>query len=174
MKVRMITESDRSWAAALVAQHFCSTEIVSRGVLHDTRALPGLVIEDAKARLGFVQYSIVGTRCEVVAIVIMQPRQGLGRRLMEALSSIARGHNCSCLWLVTTNDNRGAQAFYAALGWKLVAVHHGAVAVSRRQKPEIPERASDGTPIEDELEYELGLAETGEGRLQPRAGGIVA
>lgn len=163
MNIRTITESDRSWAADVVAQHFCTPEIISRGVRHDTRSLPGLVVEDAKARLGLVHYCIVGTRCEVVAIVVLQPRQGLGRRLMEALGSVARAHGCACLWLVTTNDNRAAQAFYAALGWRLVAVHRRAVAVARRQKSEIPERAADGTRIEDELEYELGFVHTASG-----------
>lgn len=62
MKIRTITESDRGWAADVVAQHFGTSEIVSRGVRHDTRSLPGLVVEDAKARLGLVHYCIVGTR----------------------------------------------------------------------------------------------------------------
>ncbi len=163
MKIRTITESDRGWAADVVAQHVGTPEIVSRGVRYDTRSLPGLVVEDATGRLGLVHYCIVGTRCEVVAIVVLQPRQGLGRWLLEALGSVARARGCRRLWLVTTNNNRAAQTFCAALGWRLVAVHRGAVAVSRRQKPEIPERAADGTLIEDELEYQLGFVHSARG-----------
>jgi hypothetical protein len=59
--------------------------------------------------------------------------------------------------LVTTNDNRLAQQFYDALGWQQIAIHRGAVSAARRLKPEIPKCAKDGTPIEDEIEYELAL-----------------
>jgi hypothetical protein len=61
------------------------------------------------------------------------------------------------LWLITTNDNRTALSFYRAIGWRQVAVHRGAMRESRRLKPEIPELAPDGTPIEDEIEFELLL-----------------
>ena len=59
---------------------------------------------------------------------------------------------------VTTNDNGPAILFYRAVGWELVAVHKGAIAESRRLKPEIPEVGLGGVPIEDELEFELRLS----------------
>jgi hypothetical protein len=77
--------------------------------------------------------------------------------VLSELAYVAHGFGCSCLWLVTTNDNRAAQQLYESLGWKLVRVYHGAVAAARRLKPEIPALAADGTPIEDELEYECRL-----------------
>ena len=157
MKIRAILESDRDWAAALITQHFGTPEIISRGVRHDTRSLPGLVAERGGERLGLLHYCVDGKRCEVVALVAIRQRQGLGRWLLSELASVAHGAGCSCLWLVTTNDNRSAQQFYNVLGWRQVAVHEGAVALSRRLKPEIPERAEDGTPIVDEIEYELQL-----------------
>jgi len=77
--------------------------------------------------------------------------------MLQELEFVMRARGCSRMWLVTTNDNHAAQRFYEALGWSLVAVHRGAAAAARRLKPEIPERAPDGTPIEDELEYERRL-----------------
>ena len=68
-----------------------------------------------------------------------------------------RGAGCRRAWLVTTNDNRPAIDFYRALGWRLAAVHVGAIAASRRLKPEIPARGVDDVPIEDEWEFELLL-----------------
>lgn len=157
MTIRPITESDRDWAAALVARHFGTPEIISRGVRHDTLSLPGLLAEDGGERLGLVHYCIQGARCEVVTLIVLRPRQGLGRRMLEELGSLVRACGCCRLWLVTTNENRSARQFYEALGWRLVAVHRGAVTAARRLKPEIPERADDGTPIEDEIEYECRL-----------------
>ena len=168
MNVRVLRESERDWAASLVAQYFGTPEIISRGVRHDTRELPGLVCQARGQRLGLLQYHIVGERCEVVTLVALRPRQGVGRRMLKELASVARVHGCRCLWLVTTNDNRVAQQFYEALGWRLMAVHPGAVAAARRLKPQIPKRSADGTAIEDELEYELGLGTKSDG-LEPVA-----
>jgi GNAT superfamily N-acetyltransferase len=157
MQVRTLTDSDRDWAAALVTQYFASPVIVTRGICHDTRSLPGLVVQDEGMRLGLLQYCIVGMRCEVVVLIALRQRQGLGRLMLSELSSVMRIQGCRCLWLVTTNDNRSAQRFYAALGWREVAVHRGAVTAARKLKPEIPEYGQDGTPIVDEIEYEFSL-----------------
>jgi RimJ/RimL family protein N-acetyltransferase len=59
------------------------------------------------------------------------------------------------LWLITTNDNARAQRFYERHGFRLAAVHEGALVRSRELKPEIPLVSADGTPIRDELEYEF-------------------
>ena len=157
MQVRELTDSDRKWAAALVTQYFGSPVIVTRGICHDTRTLPGLVVQDEGMRLGLLQYCIVGVRCEVVVLIVLRQRQGLGRRMLGELSSVARAQGCRCLWLITTNDNRAAQRFYAALGWREVAVYRGAVTEARKLKPEIPEYGQGGIPIVDEIEYEFSL-----------------
>ena len=157
MNIRPITESDRDWAAALVARHFGTPEIISRGVRHDTRRLPGLVLEQASERLGLLHYNVLDERCEVVTLIATRERQGIGKQLLSELDAVARSLGCRCLWLVTTNDNRASRRFYEALGWRRVAIHRGAVTAARRLKSEIPERADDGTPIEDEIEYELML-----------------
>jgi GNAT superfamily N-acetyltransferase len=94
---------------------------------------------------------------EVVVLVADPPRQGVGRLLLRAAEQIARSHGCERCWLVTTNDNQAGLSFYRAIGWRQVAVHRGAVREARRLKPEIPEFAADGTPIEDEIEFELLL-----------------
>jgi len=157
MQVRTLADSDRDWAATLVTQHFGSPVIVTRGICHDTRTLPGLVVQDEGMRLGLLQYCIVGMRCEVVVLIALRQRQGLSRRMLSELSSVARAQGCRCLWLITTNDNRVAQRFYAALGWREVAVHRDAVTAARKLKPEIPEYGQDGIPIVDEIEYEFSL-----------------
>ena len=56
MLVRELLETDRPWAAAPVARQFGSTTVVSRGVLHDTHLLPGMVAVDQRERVGLLQY----------------------------------------------------------------------------------------------------------------------
>lgn len=157
MKTRTIAESDREWVTTVVAQHFGTSEIISRGVRHDTRSLPGSVFERDGEKLGLLCYNVLGARCEVVVLIALRQRQGIGRQLLSEMASVARARGCTCLWLVTTNNNRLAQRFFEALGWNRVAVHRGAVAAARRLKPEIPMHDGDGTPIEDEIEYEYAL-----------------
>jgi len=157
VEAREITIDDRSWAERLVSQRFGSARVVSRGVLHDTITLPGLIAVRDGIPAGLLQYHVVGAQFEVVVLIAVRPRQGVGRFLLRAAEPIARSHGCRRLWLITTNDNRVATAFYRAVGWRLVTVHRGAMRASRRLKPEIPEFAADGTPIEDEIEFELLL-----------------
>ena len=157
METRELTRDDRSWAASLVVRQNASSRVVSRGVLHDTLTLPGLIAESEDVPLGLLHYRVTGEDLEVVVLIAVRRRQGVGRLLLRAAESLARSHGCRRLWLITTNDNRVAVSFYRAVGWRLVAVHRGAVRESRRLKPEIPECAADGTPIEDEIEFELLL-----------------
>jgi GNAT superfamily N-acetyltransferase len=157
VEVRELGIEDRPWAERLVSDHLASPRIVSRGVLHDARALPGLVAESEGARVGLLQYRVVGEELEVVVLIAAPPRRGAGRSLLRAAERLARSRGCTRLWLITTNDNRAAISFYRATGWRQAAVHRGAVREARRLKPEIPECAADGTPIEDEIEFELLL-----------------
>ena len=154
MKARELTIDDRAWAERLVSERFASHSIVSRGVLHDARTLPGLIAESQGVAVGLLQYRVLGEQFEVVVLIAIPPRRGVGRFLLREAEPIARSHGCKRLWLITTNHNTGAIAFYRALGWHQAAIHRGAMRESRRLKPEIPEFASDGTPIEDEIEFE--------------------
>jgi GNAT superfamily N-acetyltransferase len=157
MEVRDLTDDDRGWAEGLVSRLNASSRVVSRGVLHDTRGLPGLIAERDGIRVGLLHYHVVAGQFEVVVLVADPPRQGAGRSLLGAAERVARSRGCERCWLVTTNDNRAGLSFYRAIGWRQVAVHRGAVREARRLKPEIPEFAANGTPIEDEIEFELLL-----------------
>jgi GNAT superfamily N-acetyltransferase len=139
---------------SVVSEHFGSPEIVSRGVLHDTRGLPGFVAEVDSKLAGFIQYRIEDNQCEVVVLISVIYRRGVGRGLLCATESIARQAGCDRLWLITTNNNEGAIGFYRALGWRQVAIYQGAVRESRKIKPEIPLCDEEGTAIEDEIEFE--------------------
>jgi ribosomal protein S18 acetylase RimI-like enzyme len=152
MLVRELRETDRSWAAALVAAHFGSTATMSRGVLHDTDVLPGLVAEEQGERIGLLQYRRAADQLEIVVLIAYRPREGGGRRLLEAATEVARVQTCRRLWLITTNDNRSARALYRAVGWRECAIHRGAVTEARRLKPSISLTGPTGEAIEDEIE----------------------
>jgi ribosomal protein S18 acetylase RimI-like enzyme len=155
MRVRELREADRPWASALVAEHFGSAVVVARGVLHDTRLLPGLIALLGRQPVGLLQYDIEAAQCEIVVLIACRRRHGVGRALLEAAKGPAQSRACRRLWLITTNDNQPALSFYRAVGWRQCAVHPGAVRESRRLKPEIPLTGFNDIPIEDEIEFEL-------------------
>ena len=158
MSIRDLDPADRNWASEVITAHFGSTVMVSSGTLKDTSTLPGLVAEAEGIRVGLLVYAVSGPKCEIVALVATQVRRGIARRLVEALESHGRQAGWKRLTAVTTNDNSGAIAFYQATGWQMVALHKGAVSDARRLKPTIPLAAPNGTPIEDELEFERSLS----------------
>jgi ribosomal protein S18 acetylase RimI-like enzyme len=155
MLVRALLETEQSWAAALVAEHFGSETMVSRGALHDTRSLPGLIAIEAGERCGLLHYRLGGSELEIVVVIACRPRRGVGRRLLEAAREVAQAQACRRLWLVTINDNRPALAFYQAAGWRRCAIRRGAINEARRLKPQIPCTGHAGIPIADEIEFEF-------------------
>ncbi|MFA5844309.1 MAG: GNAT family N-acetyltransferase [Coriobacteriia bacterium] len=157
MRVVDLDESHRGWASRVVREHFDSAMVVSRGVLHDTDSLPGLVALSDGAPVGLLRYRLGSDGCEVVVLIAARPGQGVGTALIEAVGRLAAEARCRRLWLITTNDNVPAQRFYLSRGWTLSAVYPGAIQHSRLLKPEIPLTGLDGIAVEDELEFELLL-----------------
>jgi ribosomal protein S18 acetylase RimI-like enzyme len=106
---------------------------------------------------GLVTYHIAGNGCEIVTLDSLRPSLGIGTTLIESVKAAAGAAGCRRLWLITTNDNLHALGFYQKRGFRLAAVHPGAVNESRKLKPEIPLIGNDGIPIRDEIELEIVL-----------------
>ena len=155
LEIRPLRESERPDLREFLTRRWGSPEIVSRGQVHDASTAPAIVARRDGRLVGLVTYRLNGESCEVLTLNAFDRRQGIGSALMEAVAERARRERCRRLWLITTNDNLDAIAFYEHRGMRLAAVHHGAVDEARRLKPSIPERAENGLRISDELEFEL-------------------
>ena len=59
------------------------------------------------------------------------------------------------LWLITTNDNVRAFAFYQRWGMDLRRLIRDGADASRRVTPSIPIIGTSGIPVRHELEFEL-------------------
>ena len=114
-----------------------------------------LVAERDGRSVGVLTYVVGGADCEVLTLHADERRKGVGSALIAEVKQIARRAGCTRLWLITTNDNVDALRFYQRRGFRLKALHAGAVDDSRiRLKPEIPELGDHDIPIRDELELE--------------------
>jgi len=155
--VRDLADSDGDWASAVLAQHWGSMNVVSRGRLHQADKLPGLIMTEKGTRVGLLTYAATPTECEIVTLDALDIRRGIGTALLSEMTKRATKTAWKRLWLVTTNDNVVAQKFCQRNAWTLVHVHTDAVLESRKIKPEIPLLGIHGVPIKDEHEYEFEI-----------------
>ena len=122
-----------------------------------------LVAVDGAELAGLLTYILGEDACEVLTLHASRQWQGAGSALLHAVAGLARDAGFARLWLVTTNDNVDALRFYQRRGFRLRALHPGAVDDARRdRKPGIAWIGDHGIPLRDELELELDLNEGGE------------
>lgn len=152
-----LTEQHFPWARQLWEEAWGSDRVVSRGKVYHLADLPGLVALVEGEPSGLLVYCVEGDACEITSLNSTREGLGLGSRLLEAAAEQARQAGCRRLWLITTNDNMHALRFYQRRGFRLSALHAGAVDRARQIKPEIPLIGLDGIPIHDEIELVLDL-----------------
>jgi ribosomal protein S18 acetylase RimI-like enzyme len=124
----------------------------------------GLVAHEASneaRRIGLLCWRLGPEHSAEITCLAVEPGsrgRGVGRALLDAAADALREMAVDRAWLVTTNDNLEALALYQKAGYRLVELRPGTVDdLRRRFKPSIPEVASNGIPIRDELELRLEL-----------------
>lgn len=161
--IRPTAESDRSWVRERLVEAWGDETVAVHGVLYRPIDLAGLVAESAGECLGLLTYDLAGKSCEIVTLNAFAPGRGAGAALVRAISRLAASAGCERLWLITTNDNESAIRFYLGRGFRVAAVHAGAVATARKLKPRIPLFGESGRGIVDEVEMEIGLGDLARG-----------
>ncbi|WP_421726396.1 GNAT family N-acetyltransferase [Bauldia sp.] len=155
---------DPAWLAAFIAEHWGAPGAVSRGVVWTGAELKARRAMDGDRCVGVVSWSDATPDWQIVTLDALEARRGIGSCLLDAVIEAARDQAARRLWLITTNDNLDALRFYQRRGFRIVAVHAGAIAASRRIKPSIPEIGAYGIPIRDEIELEYPMSPTPVGR----------
>ncbi len=126
------------------------------GELVDPLEHPALIAEDSGRLAGVAGYLRGGERWELLTLHARERHAGVGTALVDELCHRAREAGAARLFVVTSNDNLDALRFYQRRGFRLVALHTGAVDRAREElKPEIPAVGEHGIPVRDELELEL-------------------
>src|SRR5947209_1616572 len=159
--IRPLNPEDAEWVAHFIEEQWHSPIAISRGKIYYPHTLPGFVALQDDKPVGLITYTIQDHDCEIVTIDSIFPSHGTGTALIQAVKEVAEQHQCSRLWLITTNDNLNALRFYQKRGFTLVALHRNALEQSRKLKPEIPLMGKDGIPLRDEIELEMLLVHGG-------------
>jgi GNAT superfamily N-acetyltransferase len=154
LRIRDREQSDIPQVERFLAERH-SARVARLGCLEDSLAHPALVAEQDGRVVGVLTYILDSESCEVLTLHSAERLRGVGTALLRALEEVAASAGCSRLWLITTNDNVDALRFYQRRGFRLAALHAGAVDDSRaRLKPEIPLTGEYGIDLRDELQLE--------------------
>ena len=157
IEIRALTEADRPWVTEQLTQRWGSPVMVTRGQVFDAPMLRGLLACEDTTPCGLLLYHIEDGACEIVTLDSWREGQGIGTALLNAARELAQQRGCTRLFLITTNDNLPAQAFYQKRGFRQAAVYPNAMEMARILKPEIPAIGLNGIPITDEIELEMVL-----------------
>ena len=150
--------ADELWAAGFLDAHLGGRRQVRRGEIIDVLA-PGLGMV-AGDGVGVLTYRVEADAIELTAVAAEPRGRGTGTALVEALIDLAPASGASRIWLVTTNDNLDALAFYQRRGFRLSDIRVRAVDEARRTlKPTIPVIGEHGIEMHDELELTWSLTE---------------
>ena len=155
MMRNQIHDADREEIARFVAEHWGSPLIICCGQCFYPHQEQGFIERREGKIAGLLTYRIDGEQIHLLTLNSTVEREGVGTALILQAIETARERGARRLWLTTTNDNLLAIGFYQRLGFRIVAVHVGAIDEARKQKPEIPDTGNDGIPIHDEIVMEL-------------------
>jgi len=155
--IRIEPVSERAWLVDYLLEHWGAPGVVSRGKVWTGEELMALRAWHDGAVVGVVSWFAMADSFEIVTLNSDRRQSGVGTALMDAAVDAIRKAGARRVRLITTNDNIDALRFYQRRGWCLVALHPGAIAVSRRLKPSVPDKGAYGIPIRDEIELEFPL-----------------
>ena len=125
------------------------------GTLEHALEHPALLAEHDGKLVGVLTFVLADAECEILTLHAAERFHGIGSALIAAVERLAADAGCSRLWLITTNDNTDALRFYQRRGFRLAALHRGAVDESRAGvKREIPRIGDHGIELRDELELD--------------------
>lgn len=155
--VRPIGPDDIDYVRGELCRHWHSPTIGSMGREFRADELPGFIATADGRPAGLVTYFADPDRCEIVTLSAAMDGLGIGTALLDAAVAEACRLGCRRAFLTTTNDNLRALRFYQRHGWRLVAVHRGAIDAYRAREPAIRWTGMNGIPCRDEIELELLL-----------------
>lgn len=156
-RISSTEKQDHTWVENLISKRWGASSVVAHGEVFYPAELPGFIAWKKAEPCGLVTYTIQANTCEIITLDALRPSQGIGGLLINAVKKKAIASGCTRLWLITTNDNTSALAFYQKHGFRLAALHAGAIERSRRIKPQIPLVGENDIPIRDEIELEMDL-----------------
>ena len=106
---------------------------------------------------GVATWRLEGPVFYLVTLNNITEQRGVGVALLDAIMKLGRQKGSALLRVIVTNDNLNALGFYQRRGFRLIALHPGAIDTIRALLPNIPTMGANRIPIRDEIELEIDL-----------------
>ncbi len=130
-------------------------------LLHDKVIAPcdveALAAYDGDRLAGVATWRVEGNVLYMFTLNNITEQRGVGVSLLAAMMKLAREKEAPLIRVIVTNDNLNALGFYQRRGFRIIAVHPGAVDTIRAMNPNVPMIGHDRIPIRDEIELERVL-----------------
>lgn len=158
MKVFPKTDAHNEIVREDLISQFGSEYIISiKNQYKEAHKLDGFLAEEEEGIIGVLLYKIGSSECELVYIHTGKPGKGIGKLLIGRLIELLKSLKIKRLWVITTNDNLEALAFYQKQGFKISKVYPGEMDKVRKKKPFIPTVGKNGIPLRDMLELKMEI-----------------
>jgi ribosomal protein S18 acetylase RimI-like enzyme len=149
-----ITIPDALEIKSVFQSEWCADFIVTRDNIIKYSDVTGFAVKENDKIIGLITYLIRHKEMEITSLNSFIKNQGIGTLLINKVIETAKQAGIKRLWLITTNDNTKAIEIYKKRGFRIVKIHEGTIAESRKLKPTIPLYGNDGIEIRDEVEME--------------------
>ncbi len=154
MEIRPVEKTDLLWLESQWIETWGSKTLVSKGKKIHLEEQRGYIVSEISVPIGFITYSINGSEMEITSLLAKREQAGVGKMLIDEVKEGARISGVKRIWLVTTNDNTHALAFYQKNGFSICGIRENIMEEYRKLKPEIPLAGYNGIPVRDEIELE--------------------
>src|SRR5262245_7136348 len=154
-EIRPIT--DRAFLEDLLRLRWSGGALMLRGKIVHPKDVEALAAYHDGRLVGVATWRLEGPVMYLVTLNNISDQRGVGLVLLDAMKTFGREKGSALLRVIVTNDNLNAPGFYQRRGFRIIAVHTGAIDVIRGMMPHIPEMGANRIPIRDEIELEIAL-----------------
>lgn len=153
--IRPIT--DRAFLHELLRLRWSGGSLLLRGRVIAPADVEALAAYDGERLTGVATWRMEGKVLYLLTLNNITDQRGVGVALLQATIELARERQAPLMRAIVTNDNLNALGFYQRRGFRIIAVHPGAVDTIRAMNPNIPAIGAYKIPIRDEIELERDL-----------------
>jgi GNAT superfamily N-acetyltransferase len=154
-EIRPVT--DRAFLDELLRLRWSGGALMLRGKIIHPKDVEALAAYHEGRLAGVATWRLEGPVLYLATLNNITEQRGVGVALLEAIMQLARQKGSGLLRVIVTNDNLNALGFYQRRGFRIIAVHPGAIDTIRALLPSIPSMGANRIPIRDEIELEIDL-----------------
>jgi GNAT superfamily N-acetyltransferase len=149
--------TDRAFLEELLRLRWSGGALMLRGKIVHPKDVEGVAAYHEGKLAGVATWRLEGPVMYLATLNNISDQRGVGLALLDAMMKLGREKGSALLRVIVTNDNLNALGFYQRRGFRIVAVHPGAIDMIRTLMPNIPDMGANRIPIRDEIELEIAL-----------------